>query len=142
MTELVKLALEFLKDPEQQRKLFDSLLGKPVPLWLLGLLRWVLVLFLVLSVALAFLALLRALHQQWTELWRSAFLNEDDKHKCRRRQRFSAFIQGQVMKLNLAESWEDYRFAELEAEVEAEGRPRWPRGRFSMFGFQIGSTSC
>jgi transcriptional regulator of acetoin/glycerol metabolism len=38
-----------------------------------------------------------------------------------RRQRFANFLQTEIRRIDLLEEWRDYRYTELEAEVEAEG---------------------
>jgi len=131
----LKIILEFLKDYQQQQKLLESFLGHPVPPLVLAILRWLIVLFGSLSICLAFLSLVRSLGQQWRDLWKHIVSSDEEKHRCRRRQHFSAFVESQMTKLNLAESWEDYRFAELEAEIETEGRRRW--ARFPSFSVLI-----
>ncbi|MCL4265199.1 MAG: hypothetical protein KJ069_18430 [Anaerolineae bacterium] len=46
------------------------------------------------------------------------------RRRLLRRQRFAKHIEYEIDRLNTLEEWRDYRFAELEAEVEAEGRHR------------------
>lgn len=43
------------------------------------------------------------------------------KQRVYRRQRFARHLVNELERLNLLESWSDFRFTELEAEVEAEG---------------------
>jgi hypothetical protein len=49
------------------------------------------------------------------------FYNPDEKRRNRRRKRFADHINREIRKINSLEEWSDYRFAELEAEVEAKG---------------------
>jgi hypothetical protein len=53
--------------------------------------------------------------------------DEAEKGRVRRRQLFAEFVESRVRDLNRREEWSDYRFAELEAEVEtvAEARRRF-----------------
>lgn len=48
----------------------------------------------------------------------------NNKRYLLRRQRFAEHIEHEIRRLNSLEEWRDYRFAELEAEVEAEGESR------------------
>lgn len=49
---------------------------------------------------------------------------QPEKRRSLRRQRFARHIERETLRLNDLEEWRDYRFTELEAEVEAEGRRR------------------
>ncbi|HEY4640540.1 MAG TPA: hypothetical protein VII75_04295 [Thermoanaerobaculia bacterium] len=48
----------------------------------------------------------------------------DRKRRIGRRRRFAAHVVTEISDLDVAEDWNDARFSELEAEVEAEGRRR------------------
>ena len=50
------------------------------------------------------------------------FYNVHKKQKQRRRQFFAGHILYEIRGINNSESWEDHRFTELEAEVEAQGK--------------------
>lgn len=63
------------------------------------------------------------------------FRNEEKRRRCRRQQQFAEHIEQEIRQLNRREEWKDYRFAELEAEVEAEGR----RKGFSLLPFYPGT---
>lgn len=53
------------------------------------------------------------------------FYNSDEKkQKIRLRKRFADHIESEIRRLNQREDWNDFRFAELEAEVEMEGKRR------------------
>lgn len=52
------------------------------------------------------------------------FYNPDEKRRNTKRRRFAEHIDSEIKFLNRQEAWSDYRFAELEAEVEAEGQRR------------------
>src|SRR5690349_10810230 len=57
-----------------------------------------------------------------TNFW-PLFYNEAKRQRVRRRRWFAEnHLLFQLSALNRAEEWQDFRFAELEAEVEAEGR--------------------
>ena len=60
----------------------------------------------------------------WTQnLW-PLFYNREQKRHTQRRRNFAGFIESEIERLGRQEEWKDYRFAELEAEVEAEGNRR------------------
>lgn len=52
------------------------------------------------------------------------FYSREKARKRNRRQRFAEHVEHEQRLLNSKEDWEDYRFTELEAEVEAEGNRR------------------
>ncbi|HEX5703451.1 MAG TPA: NACHT domain-containing protein [Pyrinomonadaceae bacterium] len=55
----------------------------------------------------------------------------DEKKRARQRRRFAEHIEREIKRLNSLEEWNEYRFAELEAEVEADAERRV----FRLFGF-------
>ncbi|MEW6241460.1 MAG: NACHT domain-containing protein [Chloroflexota bacterium] len=59
------------------------------------------------------------------------FYNVEQKRRIRRRQRFADHVESGIRRLNQREDWSDFRFAELEAEVEMEGK----RKAVSFFPF-------
>jgi len=67
----------------------------------------------------------------------SLFYKAEDKRRVAQRQRFADHVESEIRRLNNLEAWSDYRFAELEAEVEAEGRQRI----YGMFPFLRQSRS-
>ncbi len=60
----------------------------------------------------------------WTKEFSPLFYSAEDKRRVSRRRRFADHVESEIRRLNNLEAWSDYRFAELEAEVEAEGRQR------------------
>ncbi|UCH96932.1 MAG: NACHT domain-containing protein, partial [Candidatus Aminicenantes bacterium] len=58
----------------------------------------------------------------WSENFWPLFYDAEKKRKRRRRQLFANHIYSEIKRLNTLEAWSDYRFTELEAEVEAEGK--------------------
>ena len=57
----------------------------------------------------------------WAEQIRPLYYDQVQKRRLRNRQRFANHIEQEIRQLNSREEWKDYRFTELEAEVEAEG---------------------
>ncbi|MBS4000288.1 MAG: NACHT domain-containing protein [Desulfobulbaceae bacterium] len=58
----------------------------------------------------------------WQEIVKPFRYTPEEKRRRLRRQRFADHIESEIRRLNNLEAWNDNRFAELEAEVEAEGR--------------------
>lgn len=62
---------------------------------------------------------------QIIEIWKNSilpiFYNESEKRRNRRRKNFAQHLENEINIINSQENWKDYRFTELEAEVEAEG---------------------
>jgi hypothetical protein len=75
-----------------------------------------------------FLFIISKITDLWTEkfqpLLQPLFYDREEKRRSARRQRFADHVESEIRRLNNLEEWRDYRFAELEAEVEAEGRRR------------------
>jgi hypothetical protein len=68
------------------------------------------------------LLVLSKIKQLWVKEFWPLFYNAEGKRRAERRRRFAQHIKAKLDLLGSRESWQDYRFAELEAEVEAEGR--------------------
>ncbi|MDJ0509802.1 MAG: NACHT domain-containing protein [Crocosphaera sp.] len=58
----------------------------------------------------------------WIEDFWPLFYKPEQKRRRLKRQRFAGYLEDEIKKLNRREEWKDYRFTELEAEIEAEGR--------------------
>ena len=58
----------------------------------------------------------------WKEQIKPLYYDQVQKRRLRNRQRFANHIEQEIRQLNSREEWKDYRFTELEAEVEAEGK--------------------
>lgn len=107
-------------------------LGEDIPAWVLKCVGYIILLALLLG-ALCFLLWVVA---KCAKLWRESlwplFYDAKKKRRAIRRRRFADHIESEIRRLNNLEEWRDYSFAELEAEVEAEGKARrsWlPFGR-------------
>src|SRR5688572_2940954 len=100
----------------------DLLFGGHAPDFLLPLIGWVLAICIILNGIVFSLGLIKKI---WGEFIQPAFYNHEERRSRLRRQRFSDYIESEIRRLNLQESWNDHRFTELEAEVEAEGKSLW-----------------
>jgi hypothetical protein len=67
----------------------------------------------------------------WVRDFFPLFYNAEQRRQAELRRRFAEHIRARLNILNSRESWQDYRFTELEAEVEAEGQ------RKKTFGLQM-----
>jgi hypothetical protein len=62
----------------------------------------------------------------WLEQFWPLFYDSEEIQRRELRRRFADHIESEIRRLNNLEQWSDHRFAELEAEVEAEGSRAGP----------------
>ena len=102
-----------------------------LPPWLISVLEASKYVVLLLLAVWVLLFLSSQIKKLWLELFGPLLYDEEKKRRSYRRQLFADHVESELRRLNGLEEWADYRFAELEAEVEAEGRRRrfglWPR---------------
>lgn len=94
------------------------------PEWLSPLFNFLLIGCLLLLLLWVVLTLLSQIIKICKEQFVPLFYDRDRKMRRRNRQFFAEHIEQEIRQLNLREEWKYYRFTELEAEVEAEGRRR------------------
>lgn len=94
------------------------------PPWLLKGIGYIIGFVLLLLGLWGLLYVLSKIKKLWIEEFWPLFYKKELKKRRARRQRFADHIEGEIRRLNTMEAWSDFRFAELEAEVEAEGRRR------------------
>jgi hypothetical protein len=95
--------------------------GDP-PVGLLQLVGYILLFGLVLGGIFGLLFIVDKIADLWgTRFW-PLFYNHDKKQRAFNRRKFAEHVEKQLERLDAREEWKDYRFAELEAEVNAEGR--------------------
>src|SRR5690348_8284136 len=97
---------------------FELIFGKSSPSWLPPLVGWILLGVLLLYGLRGIIAVFSSIITSLKPL----FYNPEQKRQRRRRQSFAKHVEYEILRLDLLEDWKDDRFAELEAEVEAEGR--------------------
>lgn len=114
--------------------LLTQILGYSPPEWLLTSIA-VLILFgvIIWGLELVFVASTKL----WLEVIRPGFYNPDEKRRRFRRRMFADHIESEIRYMNSLESWNDNRFTELEAQVEAEGS----RKLFGVFSLDFSSTT-
>lgn len=83
---------------------------------------WIVLILSPLIFAYALLWLIKAIIEIVKTTFIPLFYNAEEKRKIRRRQRFADHIESEIRRLNQREDWNDFRFAELEAEIEMEGK--------------------
>jgi NACHT domain len=71
----------------------------------------------------------------WEKHFWPIFYSRERRRESELRRRFASHIEVGVRRLNALEQWSDYRYAELEAEVEAEGERKLPRLLGILSGF-------
>jgi len=96
--------------------------GTDVPAWLPKTVGWILFLALILLGIYGLLLVISKIIEVWKEKLLPNFYDKEEKRRNNRRKRFAEHIESEINRLNRLEEWSDYRFADLEAEVEAEGK--------------------
>lgn len=109
---------------EALNALLELLFGPQVPLWVPRALGWGVAAGATLVALYALLWLVSQIWEVWDEKFRTRFYNAEERRRSERRRRFASRVEGKLRDLEDQEEWKDFRFAELEAEVEAEGRRR------------------
>ena len=104
-------------------QLFEEIRSR-VPDSLSTLIDYILLFVLILCAIWGLLSLLGQIKKIWIEQFWHLFDNKEQRKRRLNRERFADYLQNEIRQLNRREEWKDYRFAELEAEVEAEGRRR------------------
>jgi hypothetical protein len=114
--ELIKLITTF-------KQLISELFFKgKEPQWLALAINYSLLLLLLLLGLWGVLVVIGQCIKIWEEQIRTLYYDQAQKKRLRNRQRFANHIEQEIRQLNSREEWKDYRFTELEAEVEAEGK--------------------
>ena len=96
--------------------------GKELPPWLISTINHIELGIIVLLVIWGALFLLSKIKNSFIEEFWPLFYNQEQRRHRLKRQRFADYIESEIRNLNSREEWKDYRFTELEAEIEAEGR--------------------
>ena len=115
-------------------KLVNYMFGGQPPSWLLPTIAWAVGIGFLFSGIVFVLSQARKL---WTEFLQPVYYNPEQKRRRSRRRMFADIMEAEIRRLNSLEAWNDNRFAELEAEVEAEGR----RKLFDVFRIGFSSVS-
>ncbi len=101
------------------------LFGVQPPTWLWRSLGVVLGCILALGVLWLVLWLVSQIGELWVQHIRPCFYDEEARARAARRRLFAQHVLQEIRYVSFSEDWRDHRFAELEAEVHAEGRCAW-----------------
>jgi hypothetical protein len=127
-----------MKDPlkliQALREVLRLIFGDAAPPWILRLVGIVLAVGFVLLGIWGSLYVIDKIRQLLSASFWPLFYKTEKKRRTARRRRFADHIESEMRRLNSLEQWSDYRFAELEAEVEAEGRRQIPLVHFFLHG--------
>lgn len=115
---------DFEKIIQNIKAVLQLTFGGNEPPWILTLVGWLLLIGLVLCTLWGALLLLSKIKDIWIQSFQPLFYDPEEKRRSVRRRIFAKHIEHEINQLGLKEDWSDYRFAELEAEVEAEGRQK------------------
>lgn len=120
------LGSDFLPDFKTVTDWIDGVLkrlfGDHVPSWIQPAIGIVLGIGLIMLVAWATLFIVSKITELWSQKLQPIFYNPEQRRRAERRRRFSEHLKSRLALLNSREAWQDYKFTELEAEVEAEGK--------------------
>lgn len=108
-----------MPDIDQIKNLIELAFGRQASTIIIQLLVFGLLIWLGLQ-------LIGASRSIWLNLAQPLLQSAEEKHRARLRRIFATYIVSEIDRLNRLESWSDYRFADLEAEVEASGH--WKAG--------------
>jgi hypothetical protein len=113
---------DFTKIIEYIEQILKLIFGDNVPGWILP--AFGIILIILISLVLVWMILLFASNIMRISVknFVPLFYNREEKRRNQRRGHFADYVEREIRRLNSQERWSDYRFAELEAEVEAEGR--------------------
>lgn len=104
--------------------IFRFILGNDVPSWIISFSNYLALILIVLIGLWIILVIASKIKKLWVEDFQPTFYDPEEKRRIRLRQKFARHIMLEITRLDSLEEWRDDRFAELEAEVEAEGRRR------------------
>jgi hypothetical protein len=99
---------------------FGENLPPQVKKWIGIILSALLILLFVWLVLFALSKIVEIIREKFIPL----FYNADERRRNTRRRQFADHLESEIRRLNNLEAWHDYRFTDLEAEVEAEGQRR------------------
>ncbi len=99
-------------------EIWEQIAGTPAGVWLLI----IVVILLVLNAIKVIADAIEAIKSKIIPL----FYSKDDKRREQRRARFAEQIEQEIRRINSQEEWRDYRFTELDAEIETTGATSIP----------------
>lgn len=106
------------------RTILENIFGNNIPPWIINTFNWFLLVSLVLVALWGLLSLVNKIKELWTQNFWPLFYNHDEKQRSTYRKYFAEHIENEIIRIGRQEDWKDHRFAELEAEVEIEGKQK------------------
>lgn len=95
--------------------------GDHVPTWISPAVGIALAIALFLVTLWGALYVTSKIKELWVQKFQPLFYKPEARRSAERRRRFAEHVKARLTVLNSREAWQDYKFTELEAEVEAEG---------------------
>jgi hypothetical protein len=120
------MAEEVLKPTEWEKTLnwVQELLGHQIPWYIKVPLGILVFLALIASVLLVISIAASKIKEIWTEKLIPYTYKPEQRQRAANRRMFARYLSREIVNRNIAERWRDEEFADLEAEVEAEGDRR------------------
>jgi hypothetical protein len=100
----------------------DTFFGGDAPVWVKKTLAIIALIIAICFIFWVTLNLFSKIIKLWNEEFLPLFYNADEKRKNERRNQFAVYIEREINRLDGREEWSDFKFTDLEAEVEAKGR--------------------
>ncbi len=104
------------------RTILQLIFGNNVPKWVFPFIGWLLLIAVALCALWGTLLVLSKIRELWAQNFWPLFYNREQRQRSLHRMYFADYIESELERLGRQEEWKDYRFTELEAEVEAEGQ--------------------
>jgi hypothetical protein len=117
---------------EVVKSLLSNLFNGEPPRYLLSALYIVMLFGLCLCGIWGLLYVVAQIRQLWNEKVAPIFYDREQRVAALERQRFALHVEAELNRLDSLTEWKDYRYGELEAEIEAEGSRR--TATFPIFG--------
>lgn len=115
---------DFSQIIQEIRTILQLIFGNNVPKWVFPFIGWLLLTAIALCALWGTLLVLSKIKELWAQNFWPLFYNREQRQRSLRRIYFASYIESELERLGRQEEWKDYRFTELEAEVEAEGQRR------------------
>lgn len=116
-------------------KSVEGLTGHELPAAVRGAIGYAALLAIVLGVVAIIAVTAVKIRDAWTGHLRPRAYSPEQRQRAEVRRQFAQYLVDEIRQRNRTENWRDQQYAELEAEVEAEGRRRsW----FPLMGYRRG----
>jgi hypothetical protein len=120
---------EELAKPSEWIKIIEfalkALFGDHVPSFIIPLIGALLLLAILCAAVAAILVAAAKAKDIWLEKFRPLSYSPEEKKRSRDSRLFANHVLREINQRNLSENWKDEEFAELEAEIEAQGQRRY-----------------